>query len=384
MSGFPALGMLLDICPFRPHPLVRGGHWQTIVGNYLPGGRAPVAKLHQVSLSDGDRLALHEDGTFPATVDAAADSSSVNDVAILIHGLAGSHSSAYMLRCSTKLRQRGITVIRMDLRGCGAGLTLARQPLHAGRSEDAAAVVQYVRKLRPQAHIHLVGFSMGANIALKLAGELRHSGPLQLASVMGICPPIDLALCTQAIQRGFNRIYDRRFARALVRQIAVRNALVPDALTRPLQPLPARLLDFDSMFTAPLGGFADVHDYYARASCGPVLNQIRVPALIIAAASDPIVPVAAFERTSFSPTTEVHIAPCGGHMGFVAARGGDPDCRWIDWRIVDWVLSRSQHSAALNRTPQVAPAWPAWSTRPSLSGAFERSKGGIQPSCGLI
>jgi predicted alpha/beta-fold hydrolase len=269
-----------------------------------------------------------------------------SDVVILVHGLAGCNQSGYMLRCSAKLCSGGLRVFRMDLRGCGAGLALARHPLHAGRSEDAGAVLEYVHALAPAARIHLIGFSMGANIVLKLAGELGASAPQHLASLMAICPPIDLALCTQSIQRGLNRLYDRRFANALVGQIGARNVLVPSAFTRPLTPRPFRLMDFDRLFTAPLGGFADVHDYYARASSGPVLSRIAVPTLIIAAASDPIVPVATLERASYSATTHLHVAPCGGHMGFVAGPGTDPDRRWMDWRVVDWVLSQTERAAA--------------------------------------
>jgi predicted alpha/beta-fold hydrolase len=187
---------------------------------------------------------------------------------------------------------------------------------------------------------------MGANIVLKMAGECAAGAPAHLASVMAICPPIDLAMCSRALARGLNRVYDRRFVRSLVKHIAERNALVVDALNRPLVPAPRRLFDFDSVFTAPLSGYADVDDYYARASSGPLLKQICVPTLIVTAASDPIVPVAAFERAEYSPATQVVIIPCGGHLGFIAAKGRDPDCRWIDWRIVDWVASRSSRAGS--------------------------------------
>jgi predicted alpha/beta-fold hydrolase len=181
---------------------------------------------------------------------------------------------------------------------------------------------------------------MGGNIVLKMAGELGASAPSHLASVMAICPPIDLAQCSQAMQRGFNRVYDRRFVRSLIKHVAERDALLPDALTRPLVPPPKRLFDFDAVFTAPLSGYRDVHDYYARASSGPLLKQIHVPTLIVTAASDPLVPVAAFERAEYSPSTAVVVTASGGHLGFIAAKSRDPDCRWIDWRIVDWIASR--------------------------------------------
>lgn len=327
----------LNIPPFRPHPLVRGGHLQTILGSYWPHGVKLNGVVRRVDLPDGDVIALHDDG-----VDALGTSRfKTPPIAVLLHGLAGSHLSGYMLRISAKLRSRGVHVFRMDLRGCGAGLTLARQPLNAGRSEDAAAVVEFVHRAYPEAAVHLVGFSMGGNIALKFAGELGASAPKHLASVMAVCPPVDLAECTRNIQRGVNRVYDRTFVKALVRHIGERNVLVPDARTRPLVPQPRRLMDFDSLFTAPLSGYADVHDYYARASSGPLLSKIAVPTLILTAASDPIVPVACFEKASYSATTEVHVAECGGHLGFLAARNGDADRRWLDWRVMEWVETQA-------------------------------------------
>jgi predicted alpha/beta-fold hydrolase len=323
--------MPFDFPAFRPHPLVRGGHLQTIVGSYLPSRVTVEPVIHRVPLPDGDAIALHDDG--PQLPHAP--------VGILLHGLGGCHRSGYMLRCSAKLRARGVRVLRMDLRGCGAGIELARHPLHAGRSEDAAAVLSFVGQQCPGSPIHLVGFSMGANIVLKLAGELADEAPKCLASVMAVSPPIDLVECTRNIQRGFNRVYDRRFVRSLVRHIRRRTALVPGALSRPLVPRPRRLLEFDSLFTAPLAGFADVHDYYTRTSSGAFLARIAVPTLIVTAASDPIVPVAPFERATYSATTQLVIAACGGHLGFVAAAGIDPDLRWLDWRVVEWIVSHS-------------------------------------------
>src|SRR5262245_51341124 len=203
--------MALELPAFRPHPLVRGGHLQTIVGSYLPSGVAVGGKVHHVPLTDGDSIALHED-------DGAANGSPEisRHVAILLHGLCGCHQSGYMLRASARLRARGVRVFRMDLRGCGAGMALARHPLHAGRSEDACAALEYVSRLHPGAAIHLVGYSMGANIALKLAGELGSDAPRHLVSVMAVSPPIDLVQCTRRIQRGMSRLYDRRFVRQLV------------------------------------------------------------------------------------------------------------------------------------------------------------------------
>jgi uncharacterized protein len=323
--------MPFDFPPFRPHPLVRGGHLQTVAGAYWPG-RFDLTRTrqHQVALPDGDTIVLHDDGPAEGRT-----------VALLVHGLGGCGQSSYMLRSSAKLRARGSRVFRMDLRGCGAGLALARQPLHAGRSDDAGATLAYLSNLCPGLPIHLVGFSMGANIVLKLAGELAAGAPPSLASVMAVSPPIDLVACSKAIGRSLGGVYDRRFLRNLIRHVGERSKCVPDAAHHPLVPRPKTLFDFDNRFTAPLSGFAGVEDYYTRASSAPLLANIAVPTLIIAAASDPIVPVTPFERASYSPTTQVAIAPCGGHLGFVAARGIDADRRWLDWRVVEWVCQAS-------------------------------------------
>ena len=150
---------------FRPHPLLRGGHFQTLAGFYLTGRPlAYKAQQHRVALADGDQLVLHDD--------QPADWQPGDRAALLIHGLAGCHQSSYMPRVAAALEERGIRVFRLDLRGCGAGVGLARMPYHGGRSEDAAAALETLTRLCPDSPVALVGFSMGGNIALKLLGEL--------------------------------------------------------------------------------------------------------------------------------------------------------------------------------------------------------------------
>jgi predicted alpha/beta-fold hydrolase len=146
----------------------------------------------------------------------------------------------------------------------------------------------------------------------------------------------------------------------LLRHVRRKLKAVPDALSRPLRPRPRRLLDFDNHFTAPLSGFADAHDYYTRASSGPLLPHIAVPTLIVTAANDPIIPVGPFERASYSPTTRLVITPCGGHLGFIGRGGSDPDRRWLDWRVIEWIASHSKAPSPpaphLRRAAATAPA----------------------------
>jgi hypothetical protein len=319
---------------FQPHPLIPGGHAQTIAACYFPGANLRErARRHVVELPDGDRLVLHEDRP-DATINGG-----VSKVVLLVHGLGGSHRSGYMQRCMAKLTARGIGVFRMDLRTCGAGAGLARLPVHAGRSEDVAAAASHIMRMHPQAGLFVIGFSMGANMVLKLAGEWGGCPPPRIAGVMAVAPPIDLVECSKNLRLGMNRLYDQVFVSGLLRAMAQGRWHVPAHLNVAMSPRPRTLAEFDDRFTAPLCGFKGADDYYAQASSGVLLKQISVPALIVTAADDPIVPLGPFERASYAPQTRLAIADGGGHLGFIGRRGCDPDRRWLDWRVVEWVES---------------------------------------------
>ena len=319
--------------PFVPHPLVRGGHAQTVLGCYLPGLKwNDSGEQHVVPLPDGDRLVLHDDAPRGQRQESER-------VALLVHGLGGCHLSGYMYRTAAKLVGNGVRAFRMDLRGCGAGSSLARLPVHAGRSEDVGVALAHVIETCPDSPVFLVGFSMGANLVLKLLGELGRQIPGNLAGALAVAPPIDLVTCSRHMERGINTLYNRKFLRTLLQAAALRSGRVPKELDPPLWPRPRRLKEFDERFTAPLGGFASADDYYERVGAGRMLREIAVPTVVVAAADDPIVPVHPFETAAYSSTTRLVIVPSGGHLGFVGAKGADPDRRWLDWRIVDWVTT---------------------------------------------
>jgi uncharacterized protein len=318
---------------FRAHPLVRGGHLQTILGCYFFHQHVPYAATrHLVKLADGDQIAVHDDRPLKWQPN--------DPVALLVHGLGGSHQSGYMQRCASKLNAHGVRVFRMDLRGCGAGMGLAKQLCHAGRSEDVAAVLDDINQRCVFSPATVIGFSMGANMVLKLAGEWQHQPPENVVGVMAVAPPVDLGVCCTNVQNALRGVYDRTFVNGLRRYIIQRQRSNPEIPTPPLPSNVRRIREFDAHVTAPLSGFRDAEDYYTRASSGPFLTKIRIPTLIVAAQDDPIVPVAIVQQAKISDAVKMVIADGGGHLGYIAAKGNDPDCRWLDWRVVEWVLSR--------------------------------------------
>lgn len=325
-----------DSISFRPHPLLRGGHAQTLAGVYLPGPRVVYrARQHVVTLSDGDQIVLHDDCP-PGWCEG-------DRTALLIHGLAGCHQSRYMSRIAGKLERQGVRTFRMDLRGCGAGLGLARQPYHSGRSEDAAAALETIAELCPSSPTALIGFSLGGNIALKLLGELGDKRCGNLDRTVAICPPFDLLPAVIHLHRNLGRLYERYFVRRLMMQVHQRERAFPNLPAVVIRRTPRSLYEFDDVFTGPVCGFGNADEYYRLASAARVCESIRLPALVIGAADDPLVPSAPLERLRGCPTVELQITRHGGHLGFIGWREGNG--RWLDARIAEWVTAEDTGEA---------------------------------------
>jgi predicted alpha/beta-fold hydrolase len=256
---------------------------------------------------------------------------------LLLHGVAGCHGSPYLVRTAHKLNRCGIRTFRLDFRGMGAGRLLARRPAHAGRSADVRAAIEWMVAACPGSPQTLVGFSMGGNIALKLLGESPQALPAALDSALAIAPPIDLTRCARNLDRGVQRWYSRSLTRMLLRTLRDRQHLLED-LPTPLSRLPRRLWDFDDWITAPLSGFSGAADYYAQNSAAPLLARIQVPTLIVTASDDPLIPVAMFHETPLARHVQLQITQQGGHIGYYAQGGSDPDRWWLDWRIVEAIV----------------------------------------------
>ncbi len=317
---------------FEPHPLLRNGHAQTIVGRYLPSPCDRLAsRYHEIEAGDGDRLSVLE-----STPEGWAAG---NPAALLVHGLSGCARSAYVVRVAVRLVRLGIQVVRMNLRGAGSGFGGARNIYHAGRTEDLRRVVEWMARRATSSPIALVGFSLGANLVLKLSAEAA-ARPLDgLDCVLAANPPLDLNACSRHIQRTENRIYDRNFLRLLRAEVIRLHAAFPDLASVNLAKV-ATLFDFDDLYTAPRNGFAGASDYYSRSSAGPLIPEIEVPGLVVHAADDPFIPIEPFYRIPFPPRLALELNSRGGHLGFLSRTPWGGDRRWLDARLSAWLDAR--------------------------------------------
>jgi predicted alpha/beta-fold hydrolase len=314
------------VLSFRPLPLLGNAHVQTILGTLLTGV-VRTSRVHKriVTLPDGDRIMLHE--TPPRSPRGQAP------IALLVHGLGGSHRSAYMPRMTNRLGNLGWRVFRMDLRGAGAGIKLARRFYSAACSEDIRVVVENLAGAFPATPLTVIGFSLGGNIVLKFAGEAAARPLPSLCAVAAIAPPIDLVRCSALLAR--YPLYDAFFVRNLTSQVTQHQQYFP-SVARVVFPRRMNLTQFDDLYTAPRWGYADALDYYRQASALAWIPAIRVPTFILTARDDPFVAVEPFETLPAPAAVEMHISAHGGHLGFLG-RDGFGGIRWAEAQLVNWL-----------------------------------------------
>ncbi len=338
--------------PYRPHPLLRSGHLQTLMLGVSYGDRPPhQATEIRIPLADSEMLAVHEECGEPLSEDTPT--------AILIHGLGGNHRSPYLQRIARQLRASGVRVWRVDLRGSGTGLSLAWRPAHAGCSADLAAIVRAAHEHYPHSPLRIAGFSLGGNVLLKMLGETASGEPLAelidlswIEHAVAIAPPINLHDCANNMDRVSRRVYTRYYLKVLDKQVEQRRAQWPAWQAIAREPKVRSIRQFDARYTAPLSGFRDTNHYYDVASSDQWLPHIKTATTILVDQHDPIVTAASFQRTSFDPHfVNMEHTKHGGHLGYLGLDDRGRTMRWMDHYVVNMmqyaVLKADQNRKAL-------------------------------------
>jgi predicted alpha/beta-fold hydrolase len=260
---------------------------------------------------------------------------------LLLHGLEGSSDAHYMRGIAAKAWRRGFNVVRLNQRNCGGTEHLSRGLYHSGLTADPLFVIRELVDRDRLSQIAVAGYSLGGNLALKLAGELGPDAPPQLAAVCAVSPVLELEACVRAIERRHNLAYEWNFVRNLKGRMRRKAAAFPKDwdLTKLARIWSIRA--FDEHYTAPHHGFDGASDYYHRASAMRVIDRIQLPALIITAADDPFVPPEPFSDPKIrnNPHLTTIVTSHGGHCGFVAEANGY-DGYWAEQAIVEFVATR--------------------------------------------
>ena len=258
---------------------------------------------------------------------------------VIVHGLEGSSESQYVCGLTEKALAAGMNVVRYNQRNCGGTDALAPALYHSGLSDDVAAVARELIARDEISQLALVGFSMGGNLVLKLAGEWGPQAPAQFRAVAACCPSLDLAASADALHEPANRIYETYFLWALRRRMVRKAHLFPEHFDVGRMRGMRSLRDFDDRITAYYCGFAGVDDYYDRASAAHVVGQIAVPALVLHAADDPFIRITENTRRKIAanPNITFRETEDGGHCAFVGSRNGIDDGYWVEAQIVEFL-----------------------------------------------
>jgi predicted alpha/beta-fold hydrolase len=294
---------------FRAPPWLPGGHFQTIwpalfSRRYL--GASPSFRRERWNTPDGDFVDVDWQGE---DADAA--------LLVLFHGLEGSSSSHYAQAFAAEARQRGWRFAVPHFRGCSGELNLGPRAYHSGDWEEVAWLLARFRSQHRGA-IVAVGVSLGGNALLRFAEEAGATASSQVRAVAAVSAPLDLAAGGRAIGSGFGRqVYTRMFMRSMKPKALRKLAQHPGLFDAGRMRAARDLRDFDDVFTAPLHGFRDAADYYARASAGTQLDRIRIPTLLLNARNDPFLPASALPPGDAVGACVTLWQPAhGGHVGF--------------------------------------------------------------------
>ena len=312
---------------FRPAPLLRNGHMQTILPVLLPRCVRVTFARERLELADGDFLDL----------DWAK--AGRQRVAILTHGLEGCSTQTYIRGLAAALGAAGWDVLAWNFRGCSGEPNWLPRAYHSGETGDLAAVIaQAVAAGYPR--VALVGFSLGGNVVLKYLGETpAHPA---VAAAVAISPPLALAPCAQKLDREWsNRLYLRRFLTSLKAKIEAKARLFPRQVDATGIRRITTFQEFDDRFTGPLHGFRDAADYWARSSARQFLPHLTVPTLVLSPRNDPFLAPAAYPwpEAKANPQLFLETPDSGGHVGFLDLRRGLQP--WSERRVAEFLGEKS-------------------------------------------
>lgn len=299
--------------PFEP--IFRNPHLLTILGNFWPReydpGRYPMKTQHV--RTDADTQVLVQ------TQHPAGDP--VGEV-VLLHGLEGGGDAGYIRSMAWHALEAGFVAHRFHMRTCGGTESLCKTLYHAGLTSDLRVFLEQIRMENRGIPVFPVGFSLGGNVALKLAGELGKNHLLH--GVVAISTPIDLAACARRLRQRDNHLYERRFVGRMQQRLVATGRYTAEQLAQWKS-----IYAMDDHITAPSFGFGTADHYYATQSAKNFLDAIRVPALLIQAKDDTFIPFEIFDHPAFktNPNLRLLATDHGGHLGFLARRG---QRFWVD------------------------------------------------------
>lgn len=281
-------------------------HLQTIVPAILRQVNQISYRRERIFTPDGDFLDLDWSQIGSKTL------------ALISHGLEGSSDRPYIKGMVRAMNQAGIDALAWNYRSCSGESNRVLRSYHMGATDDLQQVIAHALGQHPYQQLYLIGFSGGGNITLKYLGEAPGSLPTEIKKAVVFSVPCDLKSCSDVMSLPENRIYLRRFLKSLRKKLLIKARHFPDHVDLSGFEQLQSFTEFDDRYTAPIFGFKNSADYYARCSSKQFLPSINIPTLLVNALNDPFLSQECFpvEEAKANPFLYLEMPPTGGHVGF--------------------------------------------------------------------
>ncbi len=317
---------------------------------WLPGGHAQTIwsalyaqKRHQAPVPMHRERWTTPDGDF-IDVDKQMASSKKRPLLVLFHGLEGSSDSHYAQAFADWAHEHDVQLAIPHFRGCSGQINLSPRAYHSGDHEEIDWVLKRLRQVHKAQQgewLLAVGVSLGGNALMRWAAEQGHEATKTADAIASICSPLDLAMSGDAIGKGLNRyIYTPMFLKSMKPKALAKWAQFPGLFDKDAMLNAKDLYEFDNVFTAPLHGFKNTLDYWAKASAKPLMRAIHLPALALNAQNDPFVPASSLpQHKDVSRSVTLWQPEQGGHVGF-AAGSWPGHVRQMPNKVGEWLMKR--------------------------------------------
>ncbi|MCX7513376.1 YheT family hydrolase [Frateuria hangzhouensis] len=306
---------------FRPPWPLTSGHVQTMLSSsgvrrlLLPrSARAVLEGAEQVVVDGGGGVRLT--GAFTAQRTGREG----RGLAVLFHGWEGSVDSTYVLQTGSRLLRDGWDVFRLNFRDHGASHHLNEALFHSCRIDEVVHALGDIARRWPRPITALAGFSLGGNFALRAALRSPAAGvPLDYA--LAVCPIIDASEGLFSLEETAPWIYQAYFMHKWRHSLKTKQKAFPQQQYFELKELKQSLRGLTESLVLRHTDFGSLQAYLDGYSVGhDALSSLTIPATILTARDDPVIPVSSFEQMELPPNVELDIAEHGGHCGFIGGR----------------------------------------------------------------
>lgn len=312
---------------YKAPPLFSNGHIQTLYPYLFRRVKDIDYKRTRLATKDHD------------FIDIDVSTVNSNKLLILSHGLEGSSESPYIKGMVRHFNMLGIDALAWNMRSCSGEMNKAERFYHGGDSEELHSIVNHAISLEKYDEIYLMGFSLGANLTAKYIGDMGTSLNRAIKKAVIYSAPCDLKSSAEVLARPVQKIYLNDFMTTMKKKLIEKNSLI-GFTSVDISKLPEvkSFFEFDTLFTAPLHNFKDAFDYYAKASCKPVLQSVNIPLLIINAGNDPFLGKDCYpiKEATKNKNITLEIPHSGGHLGFVSFN--QDQSYWSEMRASHFIL----------------------------------------------